>query len=61
MRGTVTPTSETISLIETITADEVRVVFERMLQHRPALAITGKAASAKAARQLAATLAGATR
>jgi D-arabinose 5-phosphate isomerase GutQ len=32
-------------------------VFERMLAHRPALAITGKGASAAAARQLAAKLA----
>jgi hypothetical protein len=46
-------------MIETITADEVRAVFERMLEHVPALAITGKAASAKAARRLAATLAAA--
>ena len=61
MRGMVTPTNETISVIETITADEVRAVFERMLQNRPALAITGKAATAKAAKQLASTLAAATR
>jgi predicted Zn-dependent peptidase len=54
--GTVTSVAEAIALIETITADEVRAVFERMLQHRPALAITGKGASAKAAKQLAATL-----
>jgi predicted Zn-dependent peptidase len=61
MRGTVTSTSETIAMIETITADEVRAVFERMLKHPPALAITGKAATARAARQLASTLAAATR
>ena len=61
MRGTVTPASETISMIETITADEVRLVFEQMLQHRPALAITGKAATTKAARQLAAALAATSR
>jgi predicted Zn-dependent peptidase len=61
MRGMVTSTNETISVIETITADEVRTVFERMLQHRPALAITGKAATAKTAKQLASTLAAATR
>jgi len=60
-RGAVTSTDETISIIETITADEVRAVFERMLQHRPALAITGKAATGKAARQLAGALAAATR
>jgi predicted Zn-dependent peptidase len=61
MRGMVTSTNETISMIETITADEVRAVFERMLQHRPALAITGKAATAKAAKQLASRLAAACR
>ena len=61
VRAMVTSTNETISMIETITADEVRAVFERMLQHRPALAITGKAATTKTARQLAATLAAATR
>lgn len=57
VHGVITSTRETIAMIETITADEVRAVFERMLQHRPALAITGKAATTKAARQLAATLA----
>jgi predicted Zn-dependent peptidase len=59
VRGTVTPTAETLAMIETITADEVRAVFERMLRHPPALAITGKAASGKAARQLATALAAA--
>jgi predicted Zn-dependent peptidase len=60
-RGTVTAAAETIAMIETITADEVRAVFERMLRHRPALAITGKAATTKAARELAGKLAEATR
>ena len=60
-RGTVTPAGETLSLIEAITADDVRTVFDRMLQHRPALAITGKAATGKAAKQLAAALAAAVR
>jgi predicted Zn-dependent peptidase len=60
-RGTVTPAAETLSLIEAITADDVRTVFDRMLQHRPALAITGKAATGKAAKQLAAALAAAVR
>lgn len=55
--GRVTSAKETIAMIETITADEVRAVFERMLKNRPALAITGKAATTKVARQLAATLA----
>ena len=61
MRGIVTSTRETLAMIETITADEVQAVFERMLQQRPALAITGKAATTRAASQLAATLAAATR
>lgn len=56
-RGAVTPPGETIAMIETLAADEVRAVFEAMLQHRPALAITGKAATSKAAKQLAAALA----
>jgi predicted Zn-dependent peptidase len=59
MRGTVTPTRDTLAMIETITAEEVRAVFERMLQNRPALAITGKAASTRTARKLAAALASA--
>jgi predicted Zn-dependent peptidase len=54
--GSVTPTEDTIALIESIDAEEVRAVFERMLRDRPALAITGKAATATSARQLAATL-----
>lgn len=61
VRGTVTPAADSISMIETITADEVRAVFGQMLQHRPALAITGKGATSKAARQLAATLAATSR
>ena len=61
VRGVVTSTQEAIAMIESITADEVRAVFERMLQRPPALAITGKAASGKAARQLADLLVDATR
>jgi predicted Zn-dependent peptidase len=57
VRGTVTSTDETIAIIESITADEVRAVFERMLQHPPSLSITGKGASTRAARQLVAALA----
>ena len=56
--GTVTPMAEAMSMIEDIGADEVRAVFERMLANPPAIAITGKGASAKAARQLAARLNG---
>jgi predicted Zn-dependent peptidase len=61
IRGTVTGTEETIRLVEAITADEVRAVFERMLLQPPALAITGKSAGMRQARELAAALAAATR
>lgn len=61
LRGHVSPTEESLALIDSITADEVRAVFERMLQHPPALAVTGKGATAKAARQLQAVLAAAGR
>lgn len=60
-RGTATPLQETISMIEDISADEVRAVFQGMLEHPPALAITGKGATARSAKQLAATFAAATR
>lgn len=56
--ATVTPMAGAMSMIEDIGADEVRAVFERMLANPPAIAITGKGASAKAARQLAARLDG---
>ena len=57
VHGTVIPTEATVAMIESITADEVRAVFERMLAYGPALSITGKGASAAAAKQLAARLA----
>jgi predicted Zn-dependent peptidase len=60
-RGTVTSAAETIAMIESISADEVRAVFERMLRHPAALAITGKGAGTRLARQLTATLAAAAR
>lgn len=60
-RGTVTPMQETLELIEAITAEEVRAVFERMLRHPAALAITGKGATARSAKELAARFAEATR
>ncbi|MDM0033710.1 pitrilysin family protein [Variovorax sp. J22P271] len=50
------PMAEAIAMIDDIRAEEVRAVFERMLAHPPALAITGKGASARGARQLAARL-----
>ncbi|MDB5877213.1 MAG: peptidase [Variovorax sp.] len=56
--GTVTPMAEAMAMIEDIGADEVQAVFKRMLLHPPSIAITGKGASAKAARQLAARLNG---
>lgn len=55
--GSVTLLGETIALIDDIRAEEVRDVFTRMLAHAPALSITGKGVSAKAARQLAGALA----
>ena len=54
--GTVTPMAEAIALIDEIGAEEVRAVFERMLTNPPALAITGKGASARAAQKLAGLL-----
>jgi predicted Zn-dependent peptidase len=51
--GTVTPMPEAMALIDSIGVEEVRAVFERMLGNPVALAITGKGASAKSARQLA--------
>ncbi|MBS0343662.1 MAG: insulinase family protein [Proteobacteria bacterium] len=54
--ATVTPMADAIAAIEDISAQEVQAVFERMLAHRPALAIAGKSASARTARQLAARL-----
>ena len=56
--GTVTPMADAIALINDIAAEEVRAVFERMLAQPPSLAITGKGASARTARQLAGVLAG---
>jgi predicted Zn-dependent peptidase len=61
VRGVPGSTAESIGIIESISADEVRAVFERMLRHPPALAITGKSATAKSAKQLVATLAAAMR
>jgi predicted Zn-dependent peptidase len=55
--GTVTPMPEAIAMIDSIGAQEVRAVFARMLANPPALAITGKGASARTARQLATSLA----
>jgi len=59
--GTVTATPEAIAMIESIVPEEVRAVFERMLRNPLALAITGKGASARCARQLTASLAAAAR
>ena len=54
--GSVTPMDQALALIDDISADEVRAVFDQMLARPPAVAITGKGASARAARQLAAVL-----
>ncbi|MBO9641897.1 MAG: insulinase family protein [Pseudacidovorax sp.] len=56
--GAVMPMAETLALIEDIGAHEVRAVFEGMLAHAPAVAITGKGATARQARALAARLVG---
>jgi predicted Zn-dependent peptidase len=50
--GRVTAAADAMEMIDSITADEVRLVFARMLRHPLALAITGKGASAKLAKQL---------
>jgi len=59
--ATVTPLADAIAAIESIRAEEVQAVFERMLANPPALAIAGKGASARTAKQLAARLAGGAR
>ena len=59
--GAVVPTADAVAMIDSISAEEVRLVFERMLRHPLALAITGKAASAKSAKQLTASLTAAVR
>lgn len=53
----VTPMAEAIAMIDDIGADDVRDVFERMLAHPAALAMTGKGASVRTARRLASSLA----
>jgi len=58
---TVTPMAEAMAMIDDIRAEEVQAVFERMLANPPALAITGKGASVRTARQLAACLVAAAR
>ena len=55
--GEVLSTQESIAMIDSLGAEDVRTVFERMLTDRPAVAITGRGASARTARQLAAALA----
>ena len=55
--ATVTPMADAISMIESICAAEVQAVFERMLVNAPAVAIAGKGATTRTARQLAARLA----
>ena len=57
--GAVAAPQDTLALIESLRAEEVQAVFRHMLERPPALAIAGRNASAKAARQLAATLAAA--
>ncbi|HSV83558.1 MAG TPA: pitrilysin family protein [Ramlibacter sp.] len=57
--GSVTATPEAIAMIESMAPEEVRSVFERMLRNSLALAITGKGASARCAKQLTTSLAAA--
>lgn len=59
--GTVTPVPQALALIDDIGAGEVRAVFESMLRLPPSLALTGKGASARAAKDLAGRLAAAAR
>jgi predicted Zn-dependent peptidase len=59
VHGAVSSPAETIALIESITAEEVRAVFAGMLRQPPALAITGKSASTRNAKNLAGVLAAA--
>jgi predicted Zn-dependent peptidase len=59
VRGTVGSMADAVAVIESLTVDEVRAVFERMLRDPPALAITGKAATGKSAQQRVAVLRGA--
>jgi predicted Zn-dependent peptidase len=56
--GSILPAEESIAMIESLGAQDVRAVFERMLAYPPAVAVTGKGATGRAARQLAAALAG---
>ncbi|MFC5605818.1 M16 family metallopeptidase [Variovorax soli] len=54
--ATVTPVADAIAAIESIHAAEVQAVFERMLANPPAVAMAGKGAGVRTARQLAARL-----
>ena len=54
--ATVTPVSDAIAAIESIRAAEVQAVFERMLANPPAVAMAGKGAGVRTARQLAARM-----
>lgn len=56
VRGEVGSVAETVAMVESLTADDVRAVFGRMLRHPPALAITGKGATGKSAKQRVAVL-----
>ena len=56
--GAVTSMDETLAMTDAIGAEDVRMIFERMLQHPPALAVTGKGVGVKTAARLAACLQG---
>lgn len=52
VRGAPGSMPEALAAIESLTEQDVRAVFERMLRHPPALAVTGKGATGKAAKAL---------
>jgi predicted Zn-dependent peptidase len=56
--GYVTSMAEALAVTGDIGAEEVRMLFEQMLAHPPALAVTGKGATARTAARLAACLQG---
>ncbi|MBI5277422.1 MAG: insulinase family protein [Burkholderiales bacterium] len=56
--GTVTPMHESMAMIDSLGEEDVRAVFQRMLAYPPAVAVTGKGAGARTARQLASSLGG---
>jgi len=54
--GRLVDVKETVERVESITSEEVRVVFHNMLKHTPSVALTGKGANVALARSLGAFL-----